>query len=93
MAGVLKNRVVIACFEENANRHRVGNCRGVFHEAEREFDYVTESRRRDFAVLDCDFVDLHDKRALARHAPFTGFISTTVPIRASPVPDLVTAWR
>lgn len=54
-----------------------------FHEAKREFDHVTETRRHDLAVLYRDALDLHDKRALARHAPFSGVIPSTVPIRVA----------
>ena len=83
MAGVLKNRVAIACFEECANRHCVSvGCR-LFGETKWEFDHGAQFRRLDLAVLDRDFVDLHDKRALARHAPFCEVIPTTVSMCAA----------
>lgn len=92
MAGVLENRISSTCFQKRANRHRVGIGRRLFHESKREFDHVTETRRHDLAVLDRDALDLHDKRALARHAPFSGVIPTTVPIRVAFVPTPRYVW-
>lgn len=94
MAGVLENRIQGTCFQKRANRHRVGIGRGLLHETKREFDHITETRRHDLAVLDRDALDLHDKRALARHAPFSGVIPTTVPIRVALAPalDMYRRW-